>query len=89
LQAIRFPFILRSKGVLSTLIITVRTGCGKRENQSREIKPESNAVAWGVLKTRGVMEKGIMLEEDDAAKAESNGCECNSPTGLKPAPSTS
>jgi hypothetical protein len=35
------------------------------------------------------MEKGITFEEEDAAKAESNGCECNSPTGLKPAPSTS
>ena len=26
---------------------------------------------------------------EDATKAESNGCECNSPTGLKPAPRTS
>ena len=28
-------------------------------------------------------------ERAHATKAESNGCECNSPTGLKPAPSTS
>ena len=27
--------------------------------------------------------------EGDATKAESNGCEVNSPTGLKPAPRTS
>lgn len=37
--------------------------------QPREIKPGSNAVAWGKLKTRGVMEMRIMKVQREGESA--------------------